>query len=126
MELGPQPVLSALTMGNISHLGEELVFLPSLRRKEAEWTTLLATVAKLYVAGFNFNWANFDQYYGRSKISLPFYPFHRKYFWYNQGKEQGSGGSGALTFSSDNLLHPLIGTFNSEHDKIFFATSVTL
>lgn len=123
LEIGPQPVLSALTMGNVADLGgEELVFLPSLRRKESDWNTILGSLAKLYVAGYNFNWGIFDQFYGRSKIpSLPFHPFNRKSFWYNQGREGEGAGAGGLTFSSENMLHPLIGESHKLNKTIYSA-----
>jgi thioester reductase-like protein len=102
LEVGPQPVLCALTMMNCSDFGESISCFPSLRKNEEDWTTLLNTLGKLYVNGYDVNWKKFDQYFPRSKVTLPFYPFQRKPYWFEV--KASSGG-----MISGTEIHPLIG-----------------
>lgn len=62
LEVGPQPVLSALTMVNCGEISveEPVSCLPSLRKNEDEWTTMLGTMGKLYINGFDLDWKNFE------------------------------------------------------------------
>lgn len=63
-----------------------------LNKKQCEWLSstkkennaieiLFNTLATLYMYGKNVDWKAFDKYYMRNKLSLPTYPFQRKYFW---------------------------------------------
>ena len=61
--------------------GETEGGLPSLRAEGDDWTTLLTSVARLYVAGAAVDWAAFDRDYSRRKVSLPTYPFQRQRYW---------------------------------------------
>ncbi|ODM98078.1 Phenolphthiocerol synthesis polyketide synthase type I Pks15/1 [Orchesella cincta] len=103
LEIGPQPVLCALAMANNSSKGESLTFLPSLRKKENNWITLLGSLSKLYQLGFPIDWVAFDKFYERSKVVLPTYPFNRKKHWY-ETKEQKQG----IMFNAESI-HPLLG-----------------
>jgi acyl transferase domain-containing protein/acyl-CoA synthetase (AMP-forming)/AMP-acid ligase II len=42
---------------------------------------LLQTLAALYARGVEIDWQAFDRPFGREKLSLPTYPFERKYCW---------------------------------------------
>lgn len=107
LEVGPQPVLCALAMKNISgesEYEEPITVMPSIRRKENEWATLLETLTKLYQMGFHVDWKGFDQFHNRRKIKLPTYPFNRKKHWFEskENKQQG------VTLNGKSL-HPLLG-----------------
>ncbi|CAL8085190.1 unnamed protein product [Orchesella dallaii] len=86
-----------------------LTCLPSLKRNESNWTTLLSSLSSLYISGLEINWKGFDQLYKRSKVSLPNYPFTSKKFW----PESIS--------STTSSIHPLLGTVlsNPSSSKLF-------
>ncbi|CAL8084892.1 unnamed protein product [Orchesella dallaii] len=106
IEIGPQPVLAALTMMNND---VQLQCLPSLKKNESEWETLFNTLGKLYVKGFEINWRGLDEFYERKKVSLPHYPFIGKKFWPD------------LLAVTGSTIHPLIGTVieNASSTKLF-------
>jgi acyl transferase domain-containing protein/acyl carrier protein len=79
VECGPKPVL--LGMGR-NCLGEqENLWLPSLYQGRSDWQQILESLAELYVRGMQINWAGFDQYHSRQRITLPTYPFQRQHYW---------------------------------------------
>jgi len=47
----------------------------------ADWETLLSTIASLYVSGVQVDWRAFDRDYARQLVALPTYPFERKRYW---------------------------------------------
>ncbi|CAL8084808.1 unnamed protein product [Orchesella dallaii] len=106
IEIGPQPVLSALTMMNND---ASLLCLPSLKRNENEWETLLNSLGKLYLKGMEIDWKGFDQFYMRHKVSLPHYPFIGKKFWPDISSVTGAS------------IHPLLGSAisNASSSKLF-------
>ncbi|NEP11406.1 MAG: acyltransferase domain-containing protein [Symploca sp. SIO2C1] len=55
--------------------------LSSLSPPQAEWQSMLASLAQLYIKGVNIDWSGFDKDYLRSKVVLPTYPFHRQRYW---------------------------------------------
>lgn len=107
IEIGPQPVLCALTMMNCDT--GTLTCLPSLKKKEDEWITILHSLAKLYTKGFEIDWHGFDRFYSRQKVRLPHYPFIRKKFWPDVMAVAGK------------KIHPILGSAipNSSSSKIF-------
>ncbi|CAL8093606.1 unnamed protein product [Orchesella dallaii] len=97
IEVGPHPVLSALAMMNID--GTQVKCLPSIRRKENDWETILESLAKLYLSEWKgqIDWTGFDKFYQRQRVSLPFYPFNRKPAWHKIRAIHAA-------------LHPLLGS----------------
>ncbi len=79
IEMGPSPVL--LGMGRACLTDSKAAWLPSLRKGQDEWQTILDSLAKLYVQGTEIDWKGFDQGYAREKVSLPNYPFERQRYW---------------------------------------------
>ncbi len=45
------------------------------------WSTLISTLAQLYLQGVEVNWSGFEQGYFRQKVVLPTYPFQRTRYW---------------------------------------------
>jgi epothilone polyketide synthase D len=78
IEVGPHPALMA---GSGYGAARELLWAPSLRRGCDDWTTLLTSVARLYVAGVPIDWAGFDRPYSRRRLELPTYPWQRERHW---------------------------------------------
>ena len=78
IEVGPHPALMA---GSGEGAARERLWVPSLRRGCDDWTTLLTSVARLYVAGVPIDWAGFDRPYARRRVELPTYPWQRERHW---------------------------------------------
>jgi thioester reductase-like protein len=101
LEVGPQPVLCALTMINsdgVEGLENPVVCLPSIRRQDKDWPLILGTLGKLYTSGVEIDWKRFDQFSDVKKVSVPFYPFQNKPYWF-EFPDIGPG-----------EIHPLVGT----------------
>ncbi len=79
VEVGPSPTL--LGMGRQCVGEEEALWLPTLRAPRDEWSQVLESLGRLYVAGVSVDWAGFDQDYPRRKVLLPTYPFQRQRHW---------------------------------------------
>lgn len=118
LEVGPQPILCALAMANIGCNGETLTLLPSIRKSEHEWNTLLESLGKLYQLGFEIDWQRLDQFCSRKKLHLPTYPFSRRKHWY-ETKESQQG----IVFNT-KTIHPLLGCQipNATSNSIFHST----
>ena len=101
IEIGPKPVLLELRR---QYLPENVgVWLPSLQPK-AEWSSMLDSLAQLYVRGALVNWSNFDGDYSRHKINLPTYPFQRQGYWLKE-----TDICNHQQQSTSKTLHPLLG-----------------
>jgi thioester reductase-like protein len=112
LEIGPQPVLSALTMMNsdgVEGLEQPVVCLPSIRRQDEDWPTMLSTLANLYLNGIVIDWKGYYQFSDAKKITLPCYPFQNKRHWFEIA-ERGPA-----------EIHPLVGTplSNASAMKLF-------
>lgn len=92
LEVGPHPVL--LGMGRQcwpaanEQAGREKTgegtWLPSLRRGQDDWEQLLNSLGALWCKGFAIDWSAVDAV-GRSRVSLPTYPFQRRRYWVEPG-----------------------------------------
>jgi thioester reductase-like protein len=112
LEIGPQPVLSALTMMNsdgVEGVEQPVVCLPSVRRQDEDWPTMLNTFGKLYLNGLVRNWKGYYQFSDVKKVTLPCYPFINKRHWFEMA-ERGPG-----------EIHPLVGSplSNASPMKLF-------
>ena len=88
VEMGPHPVLLGLAKQN--GMGADALFLPSLRRKQGDWSVLLESLRDLYLAGKPINWQGFDRDYSRQRLPLPTYPFQRQRYWFEAKPEPAS------------------------------------
>ena len=111
LEIGPQPVL--VGMGKRCLPGEELTWLPSLRKQHDDWQVLLDSVGALYVRGRALNWDGFDGDYRRAQVRLPTYPFQRERFWFESfagPAQRGVDREPSVVHASEiNSAHPLLG-----------------
>ncbi|MEU4633922.1 type I polyketide synthase [Micromonospora chalcea] len=118
VEMGPAPTLLGMISDNLP-AGEALLA-PSLRPKHDDWAVLLHTVARLYTAGVDLDWAGFDRDYRRARVPLPTYPFEKTHCWQEprrtqrqQQRHTGSstvddtGEDGAAAYADDDLLYRL-------------------
>ncbi|XP_035709867.1 6-deoxyerythronolide-B synthase EryA2, modules 3 and 4-like [Folsomia candida] len=99
IEVGPQPVLSALLLENIDEIVEISILAPSLKKNEPEWETMLSTLGKLYLTGIKINWSGFHRYTNARKVDVPGYQFDEVPYW--------------VTVKNGNRthFHPLLGVY---------------
>jgi acyl transferase domain-containing protein/acyl carrier protein len=106
VEIGPQPVLSALGR----QLTEDALWLPSLRRQDGDDAELLRTAAQLYVAGAALDWDGLrrgrlgDEAAAPLPVELPGHPLRPRRHWYRAGS-----GDGRPAVAGTRTAHPLLG-----------------
>ncbi|SJM96117.1 type I polyketide synthase [Crenothrix polyspora] len=79
IEIGPKPTL--ITMGQHCISVRDGLWLSSLRPQQADWHSMLGSLAALYERGLDIDWVGFDQNYARRKLALPTYTFQRQAYW---------------------------------------------
>ncbi|HET6143117.1 MAG TPA: beta-ketoacyl synthase N-terminal-like domain-containing protein [Candidatus Acidoferrales bacterium] len=79
LEVGAGATLVGLGQQTLS--GKDRIWLTSLRKGRAEWTSVLDSLAQLYARGVEVNWAGFDEPYVHMRVPLPTYPFERQNYW---------------------------------------------
>ncbi len=79
LEIGPQPTLIGIAAANPR--ADQVRWLPSLRRGQADWTQMLASLAELFTLGVQIDWAGFDAPYSRKRVQLPPTAFERERYW---------------------------------------------
>ena len=86
LEVGPHPVLLGMGRQCWPAEGEKAAgtWLPSLRRGQNDWEQLLNSLGALWCKGFAVDWSAVDAA-GRSRVSLPTYPFQRRRYWVETG-----------------------------------------
>ncbi|WP_146776794.1 type I polyketide synthase, partial [Parafrankia sp. Ea1.12] len=78
LEIGPDAVLCGMGQDCLP-AGSDAVFVPSLRRDQAEQPALARAVGRLWMAGADVDWAAF--FAGARRVDLPTYPFQHRRFW---------------------------------------------
>ncbi|MGW0811284.1 SDR family NAD(P)-dependent oxidoreductase [Nonomuraea sp. NPDC002799] len=100
VELGPDPVLSALVQQNLPEDAPDTITL--LRKGVPEPTTVTAALAKAYTSGHAVNWRPGHR---PVRLSLPTYPFERRRFWLEPATPEvtpaGAAGHALLTSRID-------------------------
>ncbi|EWM17465.1 erythronolide synthase [Kutzneria sp. 744] len=100
IELGPDPVLSA--MGKESVDGD-VVFAAALRRDRDEVRELLTALGTAWSRGAKVNWAAY--FAGAATVELPTYAFQRRRYWMSAAIGSGD----ATGFGQVAADHPLLG-----------------
>jgi acyl transferase domain-containing protein len=99
VEIGPKPTL--LSLGKQCLSPEGRLWLPSLQMNRANWTTLLDSMAQLYVQGAAVDWQAFYRDDRRRHAPLPTYPFQHRRYWIEAEEETKNVEAEAA--------HPLLG-----------------
>ncbi|RAL23312.1 type I polyketide synthase [Thermoflavimicrobium daqui] len=102
IEVGPQPTLLGMVADCMDIRGKRM--LPSLRKNRNDWSSLLGSLANLYVSGVSIDWKSFDQPYRRRPIPLPTYSFKRQRYWID------------IT-EPDHFSHPLLTSLTKEKER---------
>ncbi|MFG1949439.1 SDR family NAD(P)-dependent oxidoreductase [Nonomuraea sp. NPDC048826] len=103
VELGPDPVLSALGR---EFLGERAAFVPTLRRGRPEQREVLSALGHAHARGATWDREALFTESGARRVELPTYAFQRRRYWLNP--PAGSGG-GALGLGQKDAGHPILG-----------------
>lgn len=111
VEIGPRATLSGL--GRACVPPDYGTWLPAMK-PDGEWTTLLNSVAELYVRGVEINWQRFHGHAGTSRMQLPNYPWRYQRCWTEV----------VTTGGNSQRLHPLVHRRidNASHSIIFEST----
>ncbi|XVQ06186.1 SDR family NAD(P)-dependent oxidoreductase [Spirillospora sp. CA-255316] len=102
LELGPDPVLTALAKRHPGQDGAE--YIPLLRDGH-EATTFTTALAKAYARGLPVDWAPCHEGHGDDPVDLPTYPFERERFWLAPASASAAANGGA---GRDGADHPLL------------------
>ncbi|WTV18044.1 SDR family NAD(P)-dependent oxidoreductase (plasmid) [Streptomyces atratus] len=102
LELGPGGALSA--MGQSCATGDEVAFLPTLRKNRAETEALVTAVAELHAHGVSVDWTAYYTNTGAQHTDLPTYAFQHQHYWPKNSFLAGDPTSVGLSTSEHPLL----------------------
>jgi phthiocerol/phenolphthiocerol synthesis type-I polyketide synthase E len=103
LEVGPGQTLSTFVRQHPGKTNGRVV-LNTIRHPNEERSDIdfiLNTLGRLWLYGINIDWSGFYANEKRHRVSLPTYPFERKRFWINPGKEINSDGSSELAITDE-------------------------
>ncbi|GHF52619.1 hypothetical protein GCM10010218_37610 [Streptomyces mashuensis] len=103
VELGPDGVLTAMAQDCVD--GDDLAFVPVLRKDRSEAETLTAALAQVHVRGLAVDWAAYFAGTGARRVDLPTYAFQRRRFWLDVGVSVED----VLAAGLETAGHPLLG-----------------
>jgi acyl transferase domain-containing protein/NADPH:quinone reductase-like Zn-dependent oxidoreductase/SAM-dependent methyltransferase/acyl carrier protein len=83
VEIGPQPVLTALTRETLDSEGltEGTTFAASMRRGRSEWGQLQDALGAVWMAGVAVDWQSLERLRGGRVVDIPTYPFCSDRHW---------------------------------------------
>lgn len=82
IEISPHPILLIAIQQGIQMANRDAVTLASMRRNETEQSTILNSLADLYMLGYTVDW-NLIYPAGGLRTRLPRYPWQRERFWFD-------------------------------------------
>ncbi len=107
VEIGPGTTLLGMGQRCLPN-GADAVWLPSLRKGQGDWQSILTSLGALFVHGLDISWDGFEgDYARRSKVALPTYPFQRERYWIT---DVAGAGSAFVSPARDPHAHPLLGS----------------
>jgi amino acid adenylation domain-containing protein/thioester reductase-like protein len=80
LELGPQPVLSAMGAACLAD-EKSLSWVPSLVPGKDDASVVQQSLAQLHVLGVPVDWRGYFEPFGGNRVALPTYAFQRERFW---------------------------------------------
>ncbi len=107
LELGPDPVLSAMA-AECLEAGEErerpATLVPTLREGRPEARALATALAEAHACGAKLDWDAFFEGAGAKRVALPTYPFQRQRYWL----DSSAGTGDPATIGQAAADHPLL------------------
>jgi polyene macrolide polyketide synthase len=104
LELGPDPVLSAMTAAALG-AGDKATLIPTLREGREESGAVLLALGAAHAAGAAVAWDSFFAGSGARAVPLPTYPFQRRPYWI----AGGPGGASPSAVGLADADSPLLG-----------------
>ncbi|MCL4267599.1 MAG: type I polyketide synthase [Anaerolineae bacterium] len=105
IEISPHPVLGGYISQRLAANQKTGHVLPSLRRKQPDRKTMLASLGALYTLGYALQWSSL--YPGGEVVHLPPYPWQRERYWLESGN--GRATPSRTPYPADEKLHPWLG-----------------
>ncbi|MFJ4001729.1 SDR family NAD(P)-dependent oxidoreductase, partial [Streptomyces parvus] len=129
LELGPEGVLSAMAQDCVtsgSGGGDELTFVPVLRKNRDEPESLLTALAELYVRGKEVDWGTYlsEVGAGARRVDLPTYAFQHGHYWLEGGAAAGDVRAAGLGTADHPLLNATVELGHS--DEYVFSGRLSL
>jgi len=87
VEIGPHSALLGMGQRTLERRG--VAWLPSLRRKDPPWATLLGSVGQAWARGVHVDWVGWDAPWSRQRVRLPTYPWQRRRTWLSDDEWPG-------------------------------------
>ncbi len=105
VELGPDPVLTAMAAECVEGAERPPALIPTLREGRPEPETATLALGAAHAAGAKVRWQSFFAGTEPKRAPLPTYPFQRKRYWLSPGGASGDPSSLGLSGAG----HPLLG-----------------
>ncbi|MGW6691999.1 SDR family NAD(P)-dependent oxidoreductase [Streptomyces sp. NPDC054961] len=104
LELGPDPVLTALTRTTLTDTDTDVLAVAALRKDKPEDETFLAALAHLWTTGTPVNWEQTHTLTNGNIVDLPTYAFQRRRYWLAAPVATGDAAGLGLTVAGHGLL----------------------
>jgi acyl transferase domain-containing protein/thioesterase domain-containing protein len=114
IEIGPDPVLSAMAQECLQGVDRQPALAPALRRGQPESETLVGALASAHATGAKVDWGVFFAVAAPRAVPLPTYPFQRKRYWLDSAAGLGDAGAAGLGDAGHPLLSAVIEGPGSE------------
>jgi acyl transferase domain-containing protein/thioesterase domain-containing protein len=108
IELGPDPVLSAMAQECLEGADPQPAFASTLRQGHAEGQALLGALATAHVGGVEVDWRALFARAAPKLVPTPTYPFQRKRYWLSASTAAGDVGASGLEDAGHPLLSAVI------------------
>ena len=110
IELGPDPVLTAMAGECLATEERPPALVPTLREGRPEPEAAILALGSAHAAGAKVEWQRFFEGTGAKRVALPTYPFQRKRYWLAAETGGNSDPSASGQVAAD---HPLLGAIVS-------------
>lgn len=101
LEVGPGHTFSMLARQHPNKTKDQIMLSSTHHPKEkkSDVAFILNTVGRLWLAEIQMDWSGFYKDENRHRVPLPTYPFERKRYWFNAGKQTSADTSTAPSLS---------------------------
>ncbi len=114
LELGPDPVLTAMAGECLQAEERPPALIPTLREGRPEPEAALLALGAAHAAGAKVEWGRFFEGAEPRRVPLPTYPFQRKRYWLSAGTFGGDPASMGIASAEHPLLGALVSVAGGE------------